>query len=111
MTAEMGDLELLRLYAADPLNGSELFQDHELQKMIDDATDVAGAAATAWRIKASRVAEWYNVSLDGAELSRGQIFRHCMDMADHYSGLSSGQIVSVPMSTDYRSDSEEAEFA
>lgn len=111
---DLGDLELLRLYLADPLgglNGGELFKDHELERFLSDASDVAGAAATGWRIKASRVAEWYNVSLDGSELSRGQVYRHCIDQADHFSGISSGVITSVKMSTDYQSNTEESEFA
>lgn len=114
--AELDKLELLRLYLDDEANpqvnqGQTLFQDYQLTGLLDEAgDDVNLAAARGWRIKAARVAEWYNVSLDGAELTRGQAFRHALDMAKAYQNESSGEIISVKMDTEFTTATGESEF-
>lgn len=46
--------------------------------------DLNGAAADCWRERASKVASYYDVQLDGHSLNRSQWFKHCADMADMY---------------------------
>lgn len=111
---ELSDLELLRLYIDDlpeEATGDVFLGDEVLTRLIDESVDLFGAAAKAWKIKAARVSEWYNVSADGTELSRNQAFRHAIDMARTYANESAGEIVSVRMDTGFIADPDEAEMA
>jgi len=93
-----GDIELLRLFLADPAGNTESFHDDILTTLWDDnSEDVYAAAADGWRIKAGKVAELYAAQIDGSYLSREQIWEHCIRMADHYEKLGGGGMVSVRM--------------
>lgn len=114
MAYELDDFELLRLYLDDMPQGDEatvFFKDYQLQRLIDSTVDLYGAAASGWRIKASRVAEWYNVTVDGAELTRNQAFRHALEMARAYSNESSGEFRSVKLDNDFVQSDSESEMA
>lgn len=54
--------------------------------------DLSAAAAEGWRRKAGKVAGRFNVTADGAVLSRAQIFAHCLMMAEQYGKKSAGSI-------------------
>lgn len=87
------NVELLRLYLDDRDTGDRtlIFEDPELAQLLglfDD--DVHAAAAQGWAVKAGRVSQWYQVNLDGAFLSREQVFQHCMDMVKFHEGHSTG---------------------
>ncbi len=85
------DLELLRLYIDDvtPSNGEDPFlSDIKLQSLLDKEGNVEAAAGKAWRIKAAQVSSWYLANVDGAFLSRDQVFDHCMKMAEFYEQVS-----------------------
>lgn len=43
--------------------------------------DINAAAADCWRERAGKVSSYYNVNLDGHNLSRAQWFEHCQQMA------------------------------
>lgn len=88
-------VSLLRLYVADVAK-PYTFTDEQLNEFLTGkGGDINAAAAEIWRIKAGTVAEWYNVSLDGRTLSRGEVYEHCMKQYDLYLGLSGSRIVSV----------------
>lgn len=61
--------------------------------------DVNAAAAEVWRAKAANVAAYYDFSADGHSMSRSQMKKQFLEMADHYAGQ--GAVVNVTM---YRSD-------
>lgn len=103
------DIATLRLWLSDPEDARQFFDDPTLQAMIDRAADLYAAAAEGWRIKAGHVAEWYDVNIDGRGLSREQVFRHCIRMADYYMNSGTGEIRSIAMST--ASDTDESEIA
>lgn len=114
MAQELDDFELLRLYLddlANPDTGDVFFQDYQLQKLIDETVDLFGAAASGWRIKAARVAEWYNVTVDGAEFTRNQAFRHALEMARSYQNESAGEFRSVKLDNEFVQDDSESEMA
>ena len=50
--------------------------------------DLAGAAAQAWMQRAGKVSSYYNVTLDGHNLSRSQWFAHCEKMEQMYAARS-----------------------
>lgn len=116
--ANLTTLQLLRLYIddRDTGTGTVTIEDPELQDLLDATEgDVYGAAGKAWAIKAARVAQWYQVSLDGSFLSREQVFDHCMSMSKYYemrstSGTGGASIVSVKMDSSFVDEDEEAEF-
>lgn len=102
------DIELLRLYIGDTADPPFL-SDPQLESLINRTVDLSAAAAEGWRIKAARVAEWYDVNIDGRGLSRSQVLRHCNNMVRLYADASGGEIVSVKMSTE--EDEDESEIA
>ena len=104
------DIALLRLYLADPAGAKEVFTDGKLQILLDKTEDVNAAAAEGWRIKAGSVAEWYQMSVDGATLSRDQVFEHCIKMAEHYEGLGGGNLTNVRMDSEFVIASSDSEF-
>lgn len=46
--------------------------------------DLNGAAAQAWRERATRVSSYYDVQFDGQRLNRSRWFEHCIKTADMY---------------------------
>jgi hypothetical protein len=116
MAEELDDFELLRLYLDDLVDqhtGHVFFQDYQLQKLIDSTADLMGAASRGWRIKAARVAEWYNITVDGAEMTRSQAFRHAMEMARIYQNESAGELRSVKLDNEFviTESTTESDFA
>lgn len=57
------------------------------------------AAADVWRQKAAHTAASFDFSTDNHSVKRGQVVRHCLDMADMYGGQGQPNIVTL-----YRSD-------
>jgi hypothetical protein len=103
----VAEVELLRLYIDDKKDGTEKFNDDQLQDFIDRfGEELHAAAAEIWGIKAARVTEYYLTNIDGSFLSRNQVFDHCMAMADfHRHGGSADTMESVQLSTGNTSDS------
>lgn len=104
-------LSLLRLYLNDE-TAPYVFDDPTLQDILDRAEGEVGAAAgEGWRIKAGKVAEWYDVELDGSALSRGQVAKHCLDMASFYEATSGsgGKLTNTRLQVT-PTPAEEAEF-
>jgi hypothetical protein len=96
MTTSAEDIAMLRLKIADPAGASAFLTDAQLEAVISDAGgDLDGAASECWRIKAANVADWYQASLDGAFLSREQVFDHCMRMAETFQDRSSTDMINV----------------
>jgi hypothetical protein len=84
-------LALLRLYIADPSGTTEFLHDDTLQILfLQNDSNLFATASECWRIKAANVADWYLANIDGAFLSRNQVWEHCMAMVDHYSNISGG---------------------
>lgn len=54
--------------------------------------DLRAAAADAWRERAAGRASGYDFGADGAQYSRSQWFRHCMEMAAFYDGQRTGKM-------------------
>ena len=65
--------------------------------------DLNAAAADIWRQKAAYYAQAYDVKTDNQALTRSQLMKHCVTMADYYESLGGPQTVYM-----YRSDSEGA---
>ena len=94
------ELRLLREYIHDPSGSSQKWDDDKLRDHLTQASgDLQSAAAAIWRIKAATVATWYQASLDGAFMSREQVFDHCIKMAELYESLGSNQMVNVQLAT------------
>jgi hypothetical protein len=105
------DIELLRLYIADPAGQDQVFATTLLADTLDrNSGDVNAAAAEMWGIKAATVADWYLSQTDGALLSRDQVFQHCLKMQTQYKSLSSSSMVNVRMTTQSDDLVESSEF-
>jgi len=114
MAIELDDLELLRLYLDDlpePETGDVFFRDDQLERFISESADIYGAAAIGWRVKAARVVEWFNVDIDGAEMSMGQAFRHAMDMAKVFRDESTGELTFPKLDSEFQIASVDSEFS
>jgi hypothetical protein len=107
-----GQRALLRLYLADPAGNDEYFHDDILDSMFsDNDEDLNAAASSGWRMKAANVAAWYAVNLDGAFLSRQQVWEHCIAMSSHFSSMSGAALVNVEMDSMFEDeDRQGAEF-
>lgn len=94
-TLSEAERELLRLYIADPSDDNNEAIDDQTLDLIYEQTEgnLAAAAARAWRIKAGTVADWYLANIDGAFLSRDQVFEHCMKMAYMYDTAGGGALI------------------
>lgn len=113
MTLPLTDIEELRLFIDDPDDGTTdpFLTDPQLEALIAETGDLHAAAAKAWGIKAANISRWYDVDKDGSRLSRSQAFDHCLAMVEFHQNQSSGEIVSVMMSTAIESDLDSDEFA
>lgn len=88
-TLTAADRALLRLYLNDPAGPENVISDPQLDQLYVAAEEsLEGTAARAWRIKAATVADWYLSNIDGAFLSRDQVFDHCVKMAVYYEEVS-----------------------
>jgi hypothetical protein len=104
-------LALLRLYIADPAGNNEYLHDDKLQALSSNNDgDLYATAADAWRMKAANVADWYLANIDGAFLSRDQVWEHCMKMAEHFEKAGGGALVNVSMDSGFQTSAEEPEF-
>lgn len=61
---------------------------------------INSAAADVWRMKAANVSAYYDFSTDNHKLSRSQITKQFLDMADYFSGQSGVQAVEMFRSDD-----------
>lgn len=110
------EVELLRLYIDDRKDGTEKFNDTQLQDFIDNASgDLHIAAVEVWSIKAANVSDYYLVNVDGTFLSRNQIFDHCMAMVDFHRANAGGTgafttMQSVQLATSDVSSDSSSEF-
>lgn len=105
------EIAIVREYVHDPDQAK--FEDEDLERLIDEAGgDLKQAASNGWLIKAGSVAQWYDGSLDGEALSRGQVFDHCKEMAEEYAKQSGASIFNVKLKTrDFEGELDESEFA
>lgn len=102
-------LSLLKLYTADTSAPYNL-NDTQLQEILDRNDDILAAAAEVWRIKAGTVADWYDASIDGAGLSRQQVWEHCIEMMKHYDEKSPAQMTNFRTQVTPVKESEVSEF-
>jgi hypothetical protein len=65
--------------------------------------DLDAAASDVWRRKASHYANSFDFSTDNHSVSRSQVYKHCLEMAEHFEGKSASAIETVQM---FRSDME-----
>lgn len=64
--------------------------------------DLNAAAAEVWRKKAAHVAPTsFDFSTDNHSISRSQVYKHSLEMADYFEGKSSNSVTSV---SSFRSD-------
>ena len=49
--------------------------------------DLYRAAAAVWSEKAARVAEGYNVKVEGASFNRSEVYEHYMEQAARFAGM------------------------
>lgn len=64
--------------------------------------DLNSAAAEIWRRKAAHYAPTsFDFQTDNHSISRSQVYQHCKEMADYFSGVSSESVQTVQM---FRSD-------
>lgn len=94
-------ITLLRLYLADPSESTEKFTEPDLVALIETNPDLYSAAADGWRVRAGVLAEQnFNATVDGATMNLGDLWRHCIDMAEHYERLGGGSFSSVLLDTE-----------
>lgn len=62
-------------------------QQGEYRYLTARSYDIYAAAADVWRLLAGQATSKFDFSADDAKFSRGQWFRHCTVMADHYDRL------------------------
>jgi hypothetical protein len=89
-------------YTADYQRGVVSFASDQagtVYRLTARSYDLNAAAADVWRRKAARAAQAYDVSTDNHSLSRSQIMKHALQMADYYAGLAEPSV-----SVLYRSD-------
>ena len=85
-------------YSADYLRGVVTMTTDQAGTMIyltGWTYDLNAAAGDCWRERASKVTSYYDVQLDGHNLSRSQWFKHCADMADMYDSRARARTVRV----------------
>jgi hypothetical protein len=59
--------------------------------------DLNAAAADIWRKKAAHYAPSFDFSTDNHDLSRSQVYDHCVEMAQFFEGISGKAIQTVQM--------------
>ena len=107
----LSDVALLRLYIADPAGSDNKFPTTTLQDLLDvHDGDLYATAAAVWGIRAGDVHEYYMAQIDGALMSRDQVFEHCKAMQALYEGKSGGKIVSVQMDSGFTTETATSEF-
>jgi hypothetical protein len=100
--------ELLRLYLNDS-GPTFALSDEDLNQVLAKVDgDFYAAVAEGWRIKAGNVAHWYRAELDGSDLSRDQVFKHCMFMAETYEDKGGAQMKNIGLRT--RPELKDGEF-
>lgn len=57
--------------------------------------DLNGAAADCWQERAAKVSSYYDVSLDGHGLSRGQMLKNCQAMYEMYASKAQATVVKM----------------
>lgn len=88
------DKTLLRTYLHD-LTESAVSDDILDQLIGQNPDDFNAVVSGGWRIKAGTVSDWYDASIDGRVLSRDQVFKHCIKMAELYSSEAGANIKST----------------
>ena len=60
--------------------------------------DLNASAADVWRRKAAHYsATSFDFSTDNHSVSRSQVYKHCLEMAAHFEGMSGDSIQTIPM--------------
>lgn len=75
-------------YTVDYINGVVTMADDQKGTALyltGYSYDLMGAAAQAWRERATKVASYYDAMFDDQRLSRAQWFDHCLELAEHFS--------------------------
>jgi hypothetical protein len=102
--------DLLRLYL-DDTSESPVLTDDELDEILAKVDgEFYGAVSEGWTVKAGKVASWYDASLDGSNLSRDQVFDHCIQMAEMYGSRGGVNMKNIGLTTQPAS-SESSEMA
>ena len=109
-TLSDSDRALIRLYTDDPSGPDEVMHDTDLDALWDLTENVEGATAKVWRIKAAKVSDWFLANVDGAFLSRDQVFAHCITMAEFYEtqGGTSGVFSNIALIGPNAADEDES---
>lgn len=87
-------------YTPDYRRGQILFaddQEAEVFFLTGRSYDLNAAAADIWRRKASHYSGAFDFSTDNHSVTRSQIYQHCLEMAEHFEGLGSQSIQSIPL--------------
>ncbi len=92
-------------YTADYRRGQVEFSSNQagsVYYVTGRSYDLKAAAADIWRRKAAHYAPTsFDFSTDNHSVSRSQIYKHCLEMADYFDGVSTSSIQTVSM---FRSD-------
>lgn len=92
-------------YTADYRRGQVEFSSNQagsVYYVTGRSYDLKAAAADIWRRKAAHYAPTsFDFSTDNHSVSRSQIYKHCLEMADFFDGASTSSIQTVSM---FRSD-------
>jgi hypothetical protein len=83
-------------YTADYVSGIVTMDDDQAGTALyltGWSYDLNGAAAELWTERAAKVSSYYNVGLDGHQLSRSQWFDHCEKMSEFYARMARPKIV------------------
>lgn len=105
------DIDLLRIYLADPAGNDARFTNEDLQALIDTNPDLYAAASDGWRARAGELATTnFDATVDGATMQLSDLYEHCIDMAEHYEALGGGSISSVLLDTGGSGSEKSSEF-
>lgn len=63
--------------------------------------DLNAAAADIWKRKAARYAQAYDVSTDNHSLSRSQLMKHALEMAEYYGAMAEPTVVTLHRSDNW----------
>ena len=92
-------------YTADYRRGALTFGTNQAGSVFyltGRSYDLDASAADVWRRKAAHYAPTsFDFSTDNHSISRSQVYKHCLEMAEHFEGKSASAVETVQM---FRSD-------